>query len=111
MEYTQENRYQFFVLRDFAGIGSAPRIVLGFLLCATIAYGELLKCTRVIDGDTIEVYYNGKTEKIRLIGVDTPETVHPNKPIEYFGKEDSNFTRELAQGKYVTLEFDQGFGQ
>ena len=81
-------------------------IILGFLLCATIAYGELFKCTRVIDGDTIEVYYNGKIEKVRLIGVDTPETVHPNKPVEYFGKEASNFTRELAQGKYVTLEFD-----
>lgn len=57
----------------------------------------------VIDGDTI-VLDGG--EKIRLIGVDTPETVHPNKPVEYFGKEASAFTRRLCEGKKVRLEYD-----
>lgn len=46
--------------------------------------------TRVIDGDTI-VLDGG--ERVRLIGVDTPETVHPQKPVEYFGKEASTFGR------------------
>lgn len=59
--------------------------------------------SRVIDGDTIELT-NGK--KVRLIGIDTPETKHPTKPVEYFGKEASAFTRQLLQGKQVRLEYD-----
>lgn len=59
---------------------------------------------RVIDGDTIELS-NG--ERVRLIGVDTPETVHPNKPIEVFGKEASAFTRKEIEGKVVRLDYDQ----
>jgi endonuclease YncB( thermonuclease family) len=47
-----------------------------------------LICTRVVDGDTI-ILSNG--EKVRLIGVDTPETVRPNTPVEYYGKEASTF--------------------
>ena len=53
---------------------------------------------RVIDGDTIQLT-NG--EIIRLIGVDTPETKHPQKPVEYYGKEASAFTRKMVEGKYV----------
>ena len=51
--------------------------------------------TRVIDGDTIEILADGPTHKVRLIGVDTPETVHPSKPVEYFGIEASAFTKQL----------------
>ena len=58
-------------------------------------------CTRVIDGDTIAIEINYKQEKVRLIGVDTPETVHPNKPVEYFGKEASQFTKSLVEEKKV----------
>jgi micrococcal nuclease len=59
--------------------------------------------TRVIDGDTIVVDGVGA---VRLIGVDTPETVDPRRPVEYFGKEASDFTKQLATGKRVRLEFD-----
>lgn len=45
-------------------------------------------------------------ERIRLIGVDTPETVHPNKPVEYFGKEASAFTKREIEGRKVRLEYD-----
>ena len=62
--------------------------------------------TRVVDGDTIVVSIAGRSEKVRLIGVDTPETVHPNKPVEYFGKEASAFTRKMADGQEVRLEED-----
>jgi len=58
---------------------------------------------RVIDGDTI-VLENG--ERVRLIGVDTPESVHPNKPVEYFAKEASAFTKNMVEGKKVKLEYD-----
>lgn len=80
--------------------------ILFLLVCTNNTHAETVKCIRVIDGDTIVVDYHGKLEKVRLIGVDTPETVHPNKPVEYFGKEASNFTRSLVAGKRVTLEFD-----
>ena len=60
-------------------------------------------CTRVVDGDTIVVEGIGK---VRLIGVDTPETVHPRKPVEYFGKEASNFTKRMVGEKKVRLEYD-----
>jgi micrococcal nuclease len=60
--------------------------------------------TRVIDGDTIVVEGTGT---VRLIGVDTPETVDPRQPVQYFGKEASDFTKQVATGKQVRLEFDQ----
>lgn len=61
---------------------------------------------RVIDGDTIEVTYQNTDHKLRMIGVDTPETVHPSKPIEYFGKEASAFTKKALTGATVYLEKD-----
>lgn len=59
---------------------------------------------RVIDGDTIVV---GPNEKVRLIGVDTPETVHPKKAVECFGRDAKQFTRDAIEGKPVRLVFDQ----
>lgn len=65
------------------------------------------KVTRVVDGDTIIIDYNGKEERVRLIGVDTPESVHPNaeKNTE-FGKTASNFTKQYLENKYVKIELD-----
>ncbi len=62
--------------------------------------------TRVIDGDTIEVTLEGKPYKVRLIGVDTPETVAPGRPVERFGREASQFTRLKLEKKTVYLAFD-----
>ena len=62
--------------------------------------------TRVIDGDTIEVEVNGEKKRVRYIGVDTPETVHPSKPVQCFGKEASDFNKKLVEGKWVRLEKD-----
>ena len=79
------------------------------LLLATPARPEgTATVTRVVDGDTLVVDINGQEERVRLIGVDTPETVHPRKPVEYFGKEASAFTKRMAEGKTVRLETSQG---
>ncbi|HRW34599.1 MAG TPA: thermonuclease family protein [Thermotogota bacterium] len=60
-----------------------------------------------VDGDTIKVRINGEEETIRMIGVDTPETVHPSKPVEFYGKEASDFTKSLCPtGTKVYLTFD-----
>jgi len=64
------------------------------------------RVTRVIDGDTIEVNLGGAIYKVRYIGIDTPETVHPSQPVECFGKEASDKNSELVAGKIVRLERD-----
>ncbi|CAH0120425.1 SPbeta prophage-derived endonuclease YokF [Paenibacillus sp. CECT 9249] len=64
------------------------------------------KIVRVVDGDTMEVSFQGKKEKLRLLLVDTPETVHPNKPVEPFGSEASQFAKETLEGQNVKLELD-----
>lgn len=61
---------------------------------------------RVVDGDTIVVSTNVADEKVRLIGVNTPETVDPRKKVECFGKEASNFTKSILSGNRVSLEMD-----
>jgi micrococcal nuclease len=43
----------------------------------------------VVDGDTVDLLVGGRQERVRLIGVDTPETKHPDKPVECFGPEAS----------------------
>ena len=59
---------------------------------------------RVVDGDTIIVAGVGR---VRLIGVDTPESVNPRRPVEFFGEEASAFTKQMLEGQEVRLEFDQ----
>ena len=54
--------------------------------------GEVVYILRVLDGDTVELLYQGKAEKARLVGVDTPETKDPRKPVQCFGPEAANFT-------------------
>ena len=72
---------------------------------------SLYDVIKVVDGDTIEVAINNKKEKIRLIGIDTPETVDPRKPVQCFGKEASNKAKEMLSGKKVLLEIDLTQGE
>lgn len=65
--------------------------------------GERALVTKVIDGDTIEIE-NGAT--IRLIGIDTPETKDPRRPVGCFGKEASSETKKLLDGKQIILQKD-----
>ena len=58
--------------------------------------------TRIVDGDTLRI----DREKVRLIGVDTPETKHPTKPVQYFGKEASLFTQREVEHRWVTLSYE-----
>lgn len=67
---------------------------------------ETAKVISVTDGDTIVVDINGKTEKLRFIGIDTPETHHPNKPVQHFGKEASDYTTKQLTNKTIYLQKD-----
>lgn len=60
----------------------------------------------VVDGDTIKVNVAGTTYTVRYIGVDTPETVHPSKPVEWMGPEASQANKALVDGQTVYLEKD-----
>ena len=70
------------------------------------------KIERVVDGDTAIISFifdDGSKylkERVRFLGVNTPETVHPNKPVEYYGKEASNFTKKELTDQTVWLQTD-----
>ncbi len=94
------------------------RLSLGLVACLAILLTSALReqrppaesnatwrtVVRVVDGDTLLLDRN---ERVRLIGVDTPETVDPRRPVQRFGKEASAFTKQMAEGRRVRLEFDQ----
>lgn len=65
---------------------------------------HLYKVQRVVDGDTVILENLGR---VRLIGVDTPETKDPRKPVQYFGKEASQFLTDLLSNRHVRVEYDQ----
>jgi endonuclease YncB( thermonuclease family) len=73
------------------------------LLFVVSANAELVYVKRVIDGDTFEGN-NGKT--YRLLGVDTPETKHPTKGVEPYGREAFQFTKFMIEGKFVDVSYD-----
>ncbi len=94
-------------------IGSAALLVVVALLIVRPWEGDpdpgpasaMAVVTRVVDGDTIEVRIGDRAEDVRLIGVDTPETVKPGAPVECFGPRASRFSKRLLEGRRVRLVF------
>jgi len=80
------------VLRPWEGESEPPRAAT-----ATVS--------RVVDGDTFEVRLGGRVEDIRMIGIDTPESVEPGAPVQCFGPRASHFARRLLEGRQVRLVF------
>lgn len=87
-----------------------PKITI-IATISPIISNTLYNVLKVIDGDTINVSINGKSETLRLIGIDTPETVDPRKPVQCFGREASNKAKEILSGKKVFLESDPTQGE
>lgn len=67
--------------------------------------GARVSVARAVDGDTLEVRIGGVIEDVRLIGIDTPETVDPDSPVQCFGPRASRFTHRLLDGRRVRLVF------
>ncbi len=86
----------------------ALALLLSFAACG----GEgTVRVVRAVDGDTLVVRMEtGKEERVRIIGIDTPETVDPRKPVQCYGPEASRQMHALADGKAVTLESRSGGG-
>jgi micrococcal nuclease len=84
-----------------------PFLIAFLLALFTLSSAAQFKVIRVVDGDTIVVDYKGKYEKVRLLCVNTPESVHPDKKQNSpMGKVASNYTTESLKRKYVDLEFE-----
>lgn len=66
----------------------------------------LYSVNHFVDGDTITVDMNGSVETIRMIGVDTPETHRPNTPVQCYGPQAAEFTKNLIGGSKVRLQAD-----
>lgn len=85
-------------------------VAIAFIIFPEETQGDLggpYPVTRVVDGDTIVVAMAGEEKKVRLIGIDTPESVHPDEARNIpYGKISSEFTREALEGKLVYLEYD-----
>ena len=83
-------------------------LMFGFalLLWSVPAKSEEGVVVRVVDGDTLKVWITDEIQTVRLIGVDTPETVHPTKEVQRGGKEASAFTQAVLDRKTVRLEAD-----
>ena len=62
--------------------------------------------TKVVDGDTVDVKSMEEEYRVRLIGINSPESVDPRRPVECYGKEASTYMKSLAYGKNVYLETD-----
>ncbi len=69
------------------------------------------RVSRIVDGDTVDVTQGKRTLTLRLIGIDTPETVHPTEPIECYGPEATEFARRRLLGEPAALEFDRSQGR
>ncbi len=59
-----------------------------------------------MDGDTLIATRSGERIRVRLLGIDTPESVHPSRPVECFGPEASVFAKEILDNQSIALEFD-----
>src|SRR5690554_1022197 len=90
-------------------LGFYLSLVLLFGACQSLARKDLAwyPVSRVVDGDTFLIDDGSeKGKRVRLIGVDTPETVHPRKPVEYYGREASDYVKNLLANQRIGLEFD-----
>jgi micrococcal nuclease len=95
----------FILLAAVALVLLRPWEGLGRLLATEEPRSARAFVTRAVDGDTIEVRLDGRLEDVRYIGVDTPETVKPDTPVQCFGPRASHFDHRLVEHRWVRLVF------
>ena len=83
-------------------------IISIFFIGINITYAkETVKYADCVDGDTIKVKIKGEVKTVRMLAVDTPESVKPENKIEYYGKEAGEFTcKKIKKAKKIELEYD-----
>ena len=105
-------RVKIYKTTQMCGVITTFALLIGLASCSNSSppprnQTDLVKIVKVVDGDTVDIDLDGHTERVRLIGVNTPETKHPTKPIECFGPEASAYlTQLLPKGTAVRIERD-----
>jgi micrococcal nuclease len=95
-------------LRSVVTLGALVALLAAFIVFASPSSAEEATVLRVVDGDTVDVRVNGNQERVRILNIDTPESVDPNRPKECLSDEATAFTaRLLAEGDIVSLEYDE----
>lgn len=86
-------------------------LILGVILWNPVlvsAEQRKVKLVKCVDGDTARFEVDGEEKRVRFLAVDTPESVHPKKKVEKYGKEASNYTcSRLTNAKKIILEYDE----
>ena len=78
-----------------------------FCLNINVYAKERVKFIDCVDGDTVKIELDGNVKTVRMLAVDTPESVHPNKGVEYYGKEASEFTcNTFKNANRIEIEYD-----
>ena len=86
--------FLFFILFSLPVKGDSERIEVKFSKC--------------VDGDTIKLKIDGEKKRVRLLAIDTPESVTPDKPVEAYGKEASELTCDLVKNaNKIEIEYDK----
>jgi micrococcal nuclease len=103
-------------VRHIWGRAAATALLVSAFVGAQTAHAELMSSTAtvldVVDGDTVDVQLpDGTTERVRLIGIDTPEVVDPRTTVQCFGQEASARAHELLDSQIVGLELDSSQGE
>ena len=84
-----------------------PILTTLLFILPILTFAGQLRIIRLVNGDTIVVNYRGKPEKVRMLCVNTPESVHPNRKENVpMGKVASAYTKKRLKGEYVDLEFE-----
>lgn len=83
-------------------------LILAIFSINTVYAKEQVTFDSCVDGDTFKINLNGEKKSVRMIAVDTPESVHPTKEKEYYGEESSEYTcNKLKNAKKIELEYDK----
>lgn len=107
MRHYHHYKIQILKLFLFFGIILIIYLTIGILTKEhIILQKDECRVLQIFDGDTIEVDCNGRVDKVRFIGIDTPETHKPDTPVQCFGPEASNFTTSLLKNRIIKLEKD-----
>jgi micrococcal nuclease len=110
--YYMGRPYDAFIIMTFLGLGITTADLSNITVDTIFEVTEgTFRVDRVIDGDTIDVDINGSITRLRLIGIDAPESVDPNEPVQCYAVEASNKAKELLEEKNVRIESDptQGY--
>jgi micrococcal nuclease len=88
------------------GSPTLQKAAAGLILASSTPQTGYYAIVNVVDGDTFKALIDNAAETVRLIGIDTPETKDPRKPVQCFGKEASAMAHSILDGQRVRLEAD-----